>query len=70
MLQPTCHCLSDIGTDAVLMDKLHPDRCNKACPGNDKQKCGGTNAVTVLVAKCEDGWTRFGGKCFKQIKKE
>ena len=62
-----CHCLNDIGTDSVLLDQVASSRCNAVCPGNNKQKCGGTGVLTVVVAECEAGWTRFGGKCFKEV---
>ena len=41
-------------------------RCNKVCPSNTGQKCGGDGVITVLLAECEAGWKRFGSKCFKE----
>ena len=62
-----CYCYADIGTESTLMDQVASSQCNIACAGNPGQKCGGATAGTVLVAKCEQGWTRFGEKCLKEI---
>ena len=62
-----CYCYADIGTESTLMDQVASSQCNIACAGNPGQKCGGATAGTVLVAKCEQGWTRFGEKCLKEV---
>ena len=49
------------------MDQLAPTQCDIACPGNPGQRCGGAAAGTVLVAECEQGWTRFGEKCLMEV---
>ena len=64
-----CHCLAGIEHNDDVPDKVPEERCDKICPGNSHQTCGGANAVTIVVAECESGWTRFGGKCFQQITK-
>ena len=51
----------------MLLDQVASSRCNAVCPGNNKQKCGGPGVLTVVVAECESGWTRFGGKCYKEV---
>ena len=65
-----CNCLNDVGHETVALSQVDPDRCNIACPANPEQKCGGPDAVTVVVAKCQDGWTRFGGKCLREITRD
>ena len=62
-----CYCYADIGTESTLMDQVASSQCNIACAGNPGQKCGGATAGTVLVAKCEQGWTRFGEKCLREV---
>ena len=47
--------------------KVDAGRCNKGCPANSGQKCGGDGVITVLLAECEVGWKRFGAKCFKEL---
>ena len=62
-----CYCYADIGTESTLMDQVASSQCNIACAGNPGQKCGGATVGTVLVAKCEQGWTRFGEKCLREV---
>ena len=49
------------------MDQVASTQCNIACAGNPGQKCGGATVGTVLVAECEQGWTRFGEKCLMEV---
>ena len=42
-----CHCLSELVTDLQLS---HPSSCNVSCGGNSEQECGGSSAVTIVVA--------------------
>ena len=41
--------------------------CDQPCPGNPAQLCGGANALTVVTAQCEPGWTRLGLKCLLEF---
>ena len=59
-----------MGHESVALIQVASERCSIACTGNSEQMCGGPDAVTVVVAKCPDGWTRFGGKCFQEITRD
>ena len=62
--------MNDVGHESVALTQVASERCSIACTDNPEQKCGGPDAVTVLVATCPDGWTRFGGKCFLEITRD
>ena len=42
-----CHCLSELVADLELSP---PSSCNTSCAGNNDQICGGSSAVTIVVA--------------------
>ena len=56
-----CHEESIIGK-IVQVDS---SQCNSRCGGDPTNLCGGASAFTMLVAECQDSWTRFGQSCFK-----
>ena len=58
-----CYC-----HDQDIVGKLTPaeaGNCSSACAGDAMSLCGGSGAVALLVAECQQGWTRFGDSCFK-----
>ena len=64
-----CHCLASVGeggSPGLPLSQLSPSQCDQPCPGQPGQRCGGAQAVTVVTAQCEQGWTRLGSKCLYQ----
>ena len=54
--------------DQEIVGKLtsaEAGNCSSTCAGDAMFLCGGPGAVALLVAECQEGWTRFGESCFK-----
>ena len=59
--------MESTGPEGTPLDLAPSSQCPLSCPGDQSQKCGGPDSVTVLTAECEAGWTRFGAKCLKEV---
>ena len=62
----SCICLSE-STLTTLAPTIKSE-CNEFCSGDEKQFCGDTDAAEAFITDCDDGWTRFGDSCYKQLK--
>ena len=59
-----CFCFAKVKQlDLLSMDE---ELCDVPCKGNPSLLCGGSSAVQLYVATCEEGWIRFGDSCYRE----
>ena len=59
------HCFCKDESVLQKLKLVQPEECSSTCSGAPLSLCGGPSSLLLLVAECEQGWTRFGDSCFQ-----